>query len=161
MQQEVRSGDVLMLRFKYTTTLDLDTRKDSVRINQLYEQIRLSILTDDSELTLDEAVVSAGIMYQVNSQAAVPQISNMSAASVDGSSAAGTAETDIESELNNLQLELEANSGNSSPTKQNLNREPMLANIVKVSRLWKSIQFPSRSSLVNVKLCWMLQEERF
>ena len=68
MQQEVRSGDLLMLRFKYSTNLDLDLRKDSVRINQLYEQTRLAILNDDSELTVEEAVVLAGIMYQVDSQ---------------------------------------------------------------------------------------------
>ena len=54
-----------MLRFKYSTNMDLDMRKDSVRINQLYEQTRLSILNDDSELTVEEAVVLAGIMYQV------------------------------------------------------------------------------------------------
>ena len=47
----------------------------------------------------------------------------------------GVHETDIESELNDLQLELEgANNNSASATKPSLTREPMLQNIVKVSR---------------------------
>ena len=68
MQQEIRSGDVMLLRFKYTTNIDLNIKKDPTRINLLYEQIRLSILNDENELTVEEATVLAGIMYQVNSQ---------------------------------------------------------------------------------------------
>jgi len=139
MQQEVRAGDLLMLRFKYSLNLDLDLKKDTVRINQLYEQTRLAILNDDSELTVEEAVVMAGIMYQVDSQASVPQISDMAGngnhrASIDGQ-IEDESVNDIESELNDLQLELEGPKNSASAAaKPALTREPMLQNIVKVSR---------------------------
>ena len=68
MQQDIRSGDVLLLRFKYCTHIDLNVKKDPTRINMLYQQIRLSILNDENELTVEEATVLAGIMYQVHSQ---------------------------------------------------------------------------------------------
>lgn len=137
MQQEIRSGDVLLLRFKYCTHIDLNAKKDPTRINLLYQQIRLSILNDENELTVEEATVLAGIMYQVHSQANVPQLSEMGAGDLDDTGGL-IDDSAIEDELNNLAAELGSSNLNSnSPdnSKQaNLTREPLLQNIVKVSR---------------------------
>ncbi|VEL32579.1 unnamed protein product [Protopolystoma xenopodis] len=55
---------LLLLRFKYGSFYDLNAKYDSVRINQLYEQARWSIVAETVQPTDDEAVLFAALQTQ-------------------------------------------------------------------------------------------------
>lgn len=61
MEQGVREGDCLRLRFKFYTFYDLNPRTDSVRINQLFQQARWQILNEEIDCTEEEMLVFAGL----------------------------------------------------------------------------------------------------
>ncbi|MEJ1273472.1 stress-induced phosphoprotein 1 [Cricetulus griseus] len=61
MQQGVKAGDVLWLRFKYYSFFDLDPKTDPVRLTQLYEQARWDLLTEEIDCTEEEMMVFAAL----------------------------------------------------------------------------------------------------
>ncbi|CAH8643056.1 unnamed protein product [Dicrocoelium dendriticum] len=56
---------LLFMRFKYGTFYDLNPKYDIVRINQLYEQAKWSVLTEAIESTDDEACLLAALQAHV------------------------------------------------------------------------------------------------
>lgn len=66
---------------------------DEVRINQIYEQAKWQILTEEVECTEEEAITFAALQFQVKAASQSPQ-STQSADEVD----------DIEAALNDLQV---------------------------------------------------------
>lgn len=65
-EQDVREHDLLLLRFKYYNFYDLNPKLDAVRINQLYEQAKWSLITEDVECTEEEMFLFAGLQLQIN-----------------------------------------------------------------------------------------------
>lgn len=63
MEQGTRENDTLMLRFKYFTFYDLDPKQDQIRINQIYEQAKWTLLNEEIDCTEEEMIMFAA--YQV------------------------------------------------------------------------------------------------
>lgn len=73
MEQDIREFDTLMLRFKFYSFYDLNPKYDAVRINQIYEQAKWAILSEDIDCTEEEMMLFAALQVQVNLQANYPQ----------------------------------------------------------------------------------------
>ncbi|XP_049613801.1 fermitin family homolog 1 [Syngnathus scovelli] len=65
MEQGVRENDKLLLRFKYNVFFDLNPKYDAVRITQLYEQARWSILLEEIDCTEEEMLMFASLQYHI------------------------------------------------------------------------------------------------
>ena len=65
MEQGVREFDTLCLRYKYFNFYDLNTKFDSSRINQIYEQARWQILNEEIDCTEEEMMLFAALQLQV------------------------------------------------------------------------------------------------
>uniref|UniRef100_A0A670YTB8 FERM domain containing kindlin 3 n=1 Tax=Pseudonaja textilis TaxID=8673 RepID=A0A670YTB8_PSETE len=98
LQQEVKEHECLWLRFKYYSFFDLEPKYDAVRINQLYEQARWSVLLEETDCTEEEMVVFAALQYRIN------QLS-LNATPVEQSSESGL--DDLDKALANLEVKLE------------------------------------------------------
>uniref|UniRef100_UPI00358FA0E7 fermitin family homolog 2-like n=1 Tax=Myxine glutinosa TaxID=7769 RepID=UPI00358FA0E7 len=66
MEQGVKENEIVMLRFKYYTFFDLDAKYDAIRINQLYEQARWSVVLENVECTEEEMLMFAALQYQIS-----------------------------------------------------------------------------------------------
>ncbi|XP_069750141.1 fermitin family homolog 3-like [Narcine bancroftii] len=66
MSQGIKENDRLLLRFKYYSFFDLDTKYDVVRINQLYEQARWAVLLEEIECTEEEMMMFGALQYHIN-----------------------------------------------------------------------------------------------
>ncbi|CAB3398750.1 unnamed protein product [Caenorhabditis bovis] len=73
MEQGVFEGDIVLLRFKYMSFFDLSPKYDPVRINQLYEQAKWSILLDELDHTEEEASLFAALQLQATLQRDSPE----------------------------------------------------------------------------------------
>lgn len=117
-EQDVKEHDLLYLRFKYYSFMDIDPRVDESRIAQLYEQARWSILTEEVDCTEEEAYTFAALQFQVKLAQAQNPTTNVPVAktTVDESV------TDIDAALNSLQVQLgqvdTAKAADSSPALQ-------------------------------------------
>ncbi|XP_017843498.2 unc-112-related protein [Drosophila busckii] len=105
MEQGIREYDTLCLRFKYYTFFDLNPKYDQVRINQLYEQAKWSILNEELDCTEQEMLMFAALQFQVNHQVPLPPLANVD--SGIESSSQENEDDDIDSALNELQITLE------------------------------------------------------
>ena len=116
-EQDVREFDLLLLRFKFFSFYDLNAKLDAVRINQIYEQARWSLLTEEVECTENEAMMFAGLQVQASLQSKNPD-----AGGLEESSSGGRNDDDIDAALNDLQAQLEGGSlglnGSSSSASQ-------------------------------------------
>uniref|UniRef100_A0A670YXM2 FERM domain containing kindlin 3 n=1 Tax=Pseudonaja textilis TaxID=8673 RepID=A0A670YXM2_PSETE len=106
LQQEVKEHECLWLRFKYYSFFDLEPKYDAVRINQLYEQARWSVLLEETDCTEEEMVVFAALQYRIN------QLS-LNATPVEQSSESGL--DDLDKALANLEVKLEGSLPSTSP----------------------------------------------
>uniref|UniRef100_A0A7N8Y7E7 FERM domain containing kindlin 1 n=1 Tax=Mastacembelus armatus TaxID=205130 RepID=A0A7N8Y7E7_9TELE len=61
MEQDIQDEDKLLLRFKYNVFFDLNPKYDAVRITQLYEQARWSILLEEIDCTEEEMLMFASL----------------------------------------------------------------------------------------------------
>lgn len=61
LEQNVKENDLVQLRFKYYAFFDLDLKHDLVRINQIYEQAKWSILSDEIDCTEQELINFAAL----------------------------------------------------------------------------------------------------
>lgn len=61
MEQGIREYDLLKLRFKFYSFYDLNPRLDFVRINQIYEQAKWSLLNGEIECTEEEAIMFSAL----------------------------------------------------------------------------------------------------
>ncbi|XP_005177687.2 unc-112-related protein [Musca domestica] len=124
MEQGIREYDTLCLRYKYYTFFDLNPKYDQVRINQLYEQAKWSILNEEIDCTDEESLMFAALQFQINQQNETYQ--GMDSSRLDSSHAGNGAGTDddIDSALNELQISLE---GGQTSTDANITKIPELS----------------------------------
>ncbi|KAL7732297.1 hypothetical protein ACLKA6_018523 [Drosophila palustris] len=127
MEQGIREYDTLCLRFKYYTFFDLNPKYDLVRINQLYEQAKWSILNEELDCTEQETLMFAALQFQVNHQVDMQPL-----AAVDSGIETSSQENDdddIDSALNELQITLEGSSNPHDPV--NITRIPELSDYLR------------------------------
>ncbi|TRY72192.1 hypothetical protein TCAL_00238 [Tigriopus californicus] len=103
MEQGIRDFDTLLLRFKFYSFYNLNTKTDPVRINLIYEQAKWQILNEGIDCTEEEMMLFASLQLQVGLQANVPQPNE------DEEN-----EDDIDAALTDLQISLEGGSINSN-----------------------------------------------
>ncbi|XP_010776811.1 fermitin family homolog 1 [Notothenia coriiceps] len=65
MEQDIQDEEKLLLRFKYNVFFDLNPKYDAVRITQLYEQARWSILLEEIDCTEEEMLMFASLQYHI------------------------------------------------------------------------------------------------
>ncbi|KAJ3606831.1 hypothetical protein NHX12_026350 [Muraenolepis orangiensis] len=65
MEQGIEGDQRLLLRFKYHFFFDLNPKYDAVRITQLYEQARWSILLEEIDCTDEEMLMFASLQYHI------------------------------------------------------------------------------------------------
>uniref|UniRef100_A0AAY4D8Y5 FERM domain-containing protein n=1 Tax=Denticeps clupeoides TaxID=299321 RepID=A0AAY4D8Y5_9TELE len=65
MEQDIQENERLLLRFKYHCFFDLNPKYDAVRITQLYEQARWSILLEEIDCTEEEMLMFASLQYHI------------------------------------------------------------------------------------------------
>jgi len=100
-EQDIKEHDLLYLRFKYYSFMDIDPRVDEFRIVQLYEQAKWSILTEEVECTEEEAYTFAALQFQVKlSHSQTPSSMPVAKTTTDDTV------TDIDAALNTLQVQL-------------------------------------------------------
>uniref|UniRef100_T1IN32 PH domain-containing protein n=1 Tax=Strigamia maritima TaxID=126957 RepID=T1IN32_STRMM len=73
MEQDVREFDTLLLRYKFFSFYDLNPKYDAVRINQIYEQAKWSLLSEEIDCTEEEMMMFGALQLQVNLQSQLPQ----------------------------------------------------------------------------------------
>ena len=73
MEQGCRENDFVVIKFKYFSFYDLNPKYDAVRINQIYEQAKWSLLSEDVDCTEEEMMMFAAIQLQVQMQSGQPQ----------------------------------------------------------------------------------------
>lgn len=95
-QQNVRDYDTIQLRFKYREFYDLNPKLDMARINQIYEQAKWSLLTEEIECTEDEMMMFGALQYQIQQQVSNPIPEDI-----------GSTNDDIDAALTELQIQLE------------------------------------------------------
>lgn len=99
MEQGITEEDILLLRYKFVSFYDLNPKYDPVRINQIYEQAKWSLLSEEIDCTEEEGIMFAALQLQIQLHGSVQ--SNL----LDGTSNAD--DDDIDAALNNLQVSLE------------------------------------------------------
>ncbi|VDD89069.1 unnamed protein product [Enterobius vermicularis] len=83
MEQGVFEGDIVLLRFKFMSFFDVNPKYDLVRINQLYEQAKWSILLEEFDHTEEEAMLFAALQLQANLQRNVMETENQEKGDVE------------------------------------------------------------------------------
>ena len=71
-EQDVREFDLLLLKYKFFSFYDLNPKLDGARINQIYEQARWAVLTEEIDCTEEEMMMFAALQLQVTLQANNP-----------------------------------------------------------------------------------------
>lgn len=95
-QQNIRDYDTIQLRFKYREFYDLNPKLDMARINQIYEQAKWSLLTEEIECSDSDMMMFGALQYQIQQQASNPIPEDI-----------GYTNDDIDNALTELQLQLE------------------------------------------------------
>ncbi|PVD25709.1 hypothetical protein C0Q70_13369 [Pomacea canaliculata] len=141
MEQGVLENDFIMLKFKYFNFYDLNPKYDAIRINQIYEQAKWALISEEIDCTEEEMMVFAALQFQIQLQSGLPQ------SEVDGSgpTSMNFTETDeIGAALSDLQSSLE---GSSISTPGDITHIPELADEI---RFFK----PKKLTLKSYKRYW-------
>eukprot|EP00794_Sanderia_malayensis_P020277 gene20277-22263_t len=129
MEQTIKEFDYLILRYKFFNFFDLNSKVDEVRINQIYEQAKWQILTEEIECTEEEAITFGALQFQVKVSSTSPQTMQNNAEDVD----------DIDAALNDLQMTLEGttatNQGSSKPSLTQIPEMSDTLSLVKAKKL--------------------------
>ena len=64
MEQGITEEDILLLRYKFVTFYDLNPKYDPVRINQIYEQAKWSLLSEEIDCTEEEGIMFAALQVR-------------------------------------------------------------------------------------------------
>ncbi|XP_053405406.1 fermitin family homolog 2-like isoform X1 [Mercenaria mercenaria] len=139
MEQGVRDNDFTLLKFKFYNFYDLNPKYDAVRINQIYEQAKWAIISEELDCTEEEAMMFGALQVQV-------QLQSGSSSGNDTVDASMTQEggDDIDAALSDLQESLEG-SNLSSPG--DITHIPELADYVKFLK-------PKKFTLKSYKRYW-------
>ncbi|XP_020841281.1 fermitin family homolog 1 [Phascolarctos cinereus] len=123
MEQGIQEDEKLLLRFKYYTFFDLNPKYDAVRINQLYEQARWSILLEEIDCTEEEMLIFAALQYHISKL-------SLSAETMDFTNESEVDE--VEAALSNLEVTLEG--GKTENILEDITDIPKLADYLRLFR---------------------------
>ncbi|XP_072490519.1 fermitin family homolog 1 [Notamacropus eugenii] len=123
MEQGIQEDEKLLLRFKYYTFFDLNPKYDAVRINQLYEQARWSILLEEIDCTEEEMLIFAALQYHISKLSS-------SAEALDFTNESEVDE--VEAALSNLEVTLEG--GKTENILEDITDIPTLADYLRLFR---------------------------
>jgi kindlin 2 len=112
MEQDVQENDRIMLRYKFSAFFDLNAKYDAVRINQIYEQARWSVICDHVKCSDEEMIFLAGLELHIRQQQSDPQssvLTTMYDDDVDGRRSATDPvdHDDVGAALDSLQMSLD------------------------------------------------------
>ncbi|XP_008286185.1 fermitin family homolog 1 [Stegastes partitus] len=138
MEQDIQDDDKLLLRFKYNVFFDLNPKYDAVRITQLYEQARWSILLEEIDCTEEEMLMFASLQYHICKL-------TMSSEPLDHSNEPEIDE--VEAALSNLEVTLEG--GHTDRILEDITDIPELADSLRLFR-------PKRLTLRPYKEYWFV-----
>ncbi|XP_070781570.1 fermitin family homolog 1 isoform X2 [Enoplosus armatus] len=138
MEQDIQDEEKLLLRFKYNVFFDLNPKYDAVRITQLYEQARWSILLEEIDCTEEEMLMFASLQYHVCKL-------TMSSEPLDHSNEPEIDE--VEAALSNLEVTLEG--GHTDRILEDITDIPELADSLRLFR-------PKRLTLRPYKEYWFV-----
>lgn len=140
MEQGVRDNDFILLKYRYYNFYDLNPKYDAVRINQIFEQGKWQILSEEVDCTEEEMMMFAALQLQIQLQTGQPQNDT----SIMDSTCNHLENDDIDADLTNLEESLEG-SMLSSP-----------GDITAVPELSDYIRFfkPKKFTLKSYKRAW-------
>ncbi|XP_044519333.1 fermitin family homolog 1 [Gracilinanus agilis] len=138
MEQGIQEDEKLLLRFKYYTFFDLNPKYDAIRINQLYEQARWSILLEEIDCTEEEMLIFAALQYHISKL-------SLSAETLDFTNESEVDE--VEAALSNLEVTLEG--GKAENILEDITDIPKLADYLRLFRAKKL-------TLKTFKLYWFV-----
>lgn len=121
MEQGIRENDLILLRFKFYSFYDLNPKYDAVRINQIYEQAKWYLISEEVDCTEEEMMMFAALQLQIQLQSHMPQDQ------VDGQQN-GNDVDEIDAALTDLQVSLE---GSSVSNSGDITRIPELSDYLK------------------------------
>ncbi|KAK0050702.1 fermitin family 2 [Biomphalaria pfeifferi] len=101
MEQGIKENDFIMLKFKFYNFYDLNPKYDAIRINQIYEQAKWALISEEIDCTEEEMMVFAALQHQVRIQSGLPQ------PEFDQSQNAQSEDDEIDAALKDLQESLE------------------------------------------------------
>lgn len=139
MEQGVRDNDFVLLKFKFYNFYDLNPKYDAVRINQIYEQAKWSLMAEELDCTEEEAMMFGALQVQVQLQSG----SSPGNDTVDASVATDGGD-DIDAALSDLQESLE---GSTLSSPGDITHIPELADYVKFFK-------PKKFTLKSYKRYW-------
>lgn len=67
MEQDIHENSLVRLRFKYYSFSALSEKSDVFRIHQMYEQLKYTVLSDDTPVSEDQAQTLGAIQYFIDS----------------------------------------------------------------------------------------------
>uniref|UniRef100_A0AAY4D7X0 PH domain-containing protein n=1 Tax=Denticeps clupeoides TaxID=299321 RepID=A0AAY4D7X0_9TELE len=138
MEQDIQENERLLLRFKYHCFFDLNPKYDAVRITQLYEQARWSILLEEIDCTEEEMLMFASLQYHICKLTMSSEPNDLSnEQDVD----------EVEAALSNLEMTLEG--GNADSILEDITDIPKLADSLRLFR-------PKRLTLKPYKEYWFV-----
>ncbi|XP_071378334.1 fermitin family homolog 1 [Centroberyx affinis] len=138
MEQDIQEDDRLLLRFKYHFFFDLNPKYDAVRITQLYEQARWSILLEEIDCTEEEMLMFASLQYHIcKLTVSTEPLDHSNEPEID----------EVEAALSNLEVTLEG--GISDRILEDITDIPELADSLRLFR-------PKRLTLRPYKEYWFV-----
>lgn len=173
-EQDVEEYDLILLRYKYLSFYDLNPKLDAVRINQIYEQARWSLINEQIDCSESEMYMFAGIQLQLQLHISNPDLfSNYQNNQFNKQT---SVDEEIDLALTELQLQLEGVSVTDSRaktlTKLNQNNSS-LSNITHIPELtdYLKLMRPKRFTFKSFKqyyfvfkdtrlVCYKSREER-
>lgn len=132
-EQGIKEEDIVLLKFKFYAFYDLNPKYDMVRINQIYEQARWSVVSEEIDCTEEEMIMFAALQLQIQQQSLLPQ--------PDLDTPANQTDDEIDAALTDLQTTLEGTSLNNKPS--DLTQTPELRAVM---RFYKPKKFAFKSS---------------
>merc|ERR1711953_994730 len=107
MEQGVKENELIKLRFKYFNFQALSEKNDFIRIHQLYEQLKFSILSDEFSISEDQALTLASLQYFIEDchRKDITDVSSNPSENKDKSD--HNSSFDIDNMLDSLESELE------------------------------------------------------
>lgn len=129
MEQGVKENELIKLRFKYFNFQALSEKNDFIRIHQLYEQLKFSVLSDEFNITEDQALTLASLQYFIDecNRKEIYDTNSSQSETFDHPDGPDTS-FDIDNMLDSLENELEGKPLN----QQDLVNIPELSELVRV-----------------------------
>nr|XP_034326774.1 LOW QUALITY PROTEIN: fermitin family homolog 2 [Crassostrea gigas] len=148
MEQGVRDNNFVQLKYKFYNFYDLNPKYDAVRINQIYEQAKWSLMSEEIDCTEEEMMMFAALQIQIQMQVGQAQPSD---SSIMDHSTPHMEGDDIDADLSNLEESL---AGANISTSGDITSVPELGGYVK----WFK---PKKFTLKSYKKAWCVCKDLY